>query len=103
MSPAYVSLSNVNVTNYSDYAWADPEALRALGCAEPKQSVGSVETTHGVIRLVVPSQQFLFFSGIANRLGYFNSETALRSYAQNFVASHNAAVVLAWAMPALMA
>jgi hypothetical protein len=103
LSPAYVALSDVNVTNYNDYAWADPEALRAIGSAEPRQSVGSMETTHGVIRLVVPSPQFIFVSGIANRLGYFNSETALRSYAQNFVASHNAGVALAWAMPVLMA
>src|SRR5262245_57821068 len=103
LSPAYVALSNVNITDYSEYVWADQEALRAFATAEPKQSVGSVETTHGVIRLAVASQQFLFVSGIANRLGYFNMETAPRSYAQNFSASHNAGVALAWMMPILMA
>jgi hypothetical protein len=103
LSAAYVALSNVNVTNPSNYAWADPEALRAVAAAEPKQSVGSVETTHGVIRLAVPSQQFLFVSGIANRVGYFNMEVAPRSYAQNFSAAHNAAICLAWIMPTLMA
>jgi hypothetical protein len=64
LSAAYVALSNVNVTNPNNYAWADPEALRAVTAAEPKQSVGSVETTHGVIRLAVPSPQFLFVSGL---------------------------------------
>lgn len=102
-SASYVALSNVNVTNFNDYVWADPEAMDACKAAAPKQSVGSVETTHGVVRLVVPSQQFIFVSGIANRLGYINMEVAPRSYAQNFAASHNAAIALAWSIPALMA
>jgi hypothetical protein len=102
-SASYVALSNVNVTNFNDYVWADPEAMDACKAAAPKQSVGSVETTHGVVRLVVRSQQFIFVSGIANRLGYINMEVAPRSYAQNFAASHNAAIALAWSIPALMA
>ena len=52
---------------------------------------------------MVPSDQFLFVSGMANRVGYFNMEVAPRSYAQSFVAGHNAAVALAWIMPLLMA
>jgi hypothetical protein len=103
LSSAYVALSNVNVTNQNNYVWADPEALRAFATAEPQQTVGSMETTHGLIRLVVPSPQFLFVSPIANRLGYFNMELAPRSYAQNFAVSHNAGVALAWMMPILMA
>ena len=103
VSAAYVALSNVNVTDPNDYVWADPEALRAFAANAPRQAIGSVETTHGVIRLMVPSPQFLFVSGVANRVGYFNMEVAPRTYAQNFVASHNAAVALAWMMPALMA
>jgi hypothetical protein len=103
LSSAYVALSNVNVTNQNNYVWADPEALRAFVAAEPKQTVGSMETTHGLIRLVVPSPQFLFVSPVANRLGYFNMELAPRSYAQNFAVSHNAGVALAWMMPILMA
>jgi hypothetical protein len=103
LSAAYVALSNVNITNHNNYVWADPEAVRAFTQAEPKQAVGSVETTHGVIRLVVPSQEFAFVSGVPNRLGYFNMEVAPRLYAQNFVAAHNAGVALAWMMPTLMA
>ena len=103
VSAAYVALSNVNVTDPNNYAWADPEALRAVAAKAPRQAIGSVETTHGVTRLTVPSPEFLFVSGVANRVGYFNMEVAPRTYAQNFVASHNAAVALAWMMPALMA
>jgi hypothetical protein len=103
LSAGYVALSNVNVTDFNEYAWADPEGLRACAVAAPQQAVGSVETTHGVIRLMLPSDQFLFVSGMANRVGYFNMEVAPRSYAQSFVAAHNAAVALAWIMPLLMA
>ncbi len=103
VSAAYVALSNVNVTDPNNYAWADPEALRAVAAKAPRQAIGSVETTHGVTQLTVPSPEFLFVSGVANRVGYFNMEVAPRTYAQNFVASHNAAVALAWMMPALMA
>lgn len=101
-SASSVALSNVNVTNADNYVWADPQAIRAFMQAPGNSTIGSVETTHGVIRLVVPSPQFLFFSGIANRLGYFNMEVAPRLYAQNFVASHNAGVALASVIPALM-
>jgi hypothetical protein len=103
LSKTHVALCNVNITNHANYAWADPEALRAFSQAAPNLSVGSVETTHGVIRLVVPSQQFVFVSGIANRMGRFDMEVAPRLYAQNFVASHNAGVALSWMMPTLMA
>jgi len=101
-SGGYVAVSDVNVTSVDDYAWADPEALKAFAAAAPKQSVGSVETTHGVTHCVIPSSQFLFVSGIANRLGYFNMEAAPRSYAQDFVVAHNAAIALAWLLPLLL-
>jgi len=103
VSADYVALSDVNVTTPADYVWADPQAMQAMQQAGAKAPVGSMETTHGVIRLTAPSNQFLFVSGIANRLGYFNTEVAPRSYAQNFVASHNAGIVLASVLPVLMA
>ncbi|HTB03533.1 MAG TPA: hypothetical protein VK804_23940 [Bradyrhizobium sp.] len=102
LSAGYAALSDVNVTDFNNYYWTDPEALKACAQAAPRQAVASVETTHGVIRLMVPSDQFLFVSGIANRMGYFNMEAAPRSYAQSFVASHNAAVALAWMTPLIM-
>ncbi|HKP39609.1 hypothetical protein [Mycobacterium sp.] len=103
VSSDYVALSDVNVTTPADYVWADPRAMKAMHDAKVNAPVGSMETTHGVIRLAAPSDQFLFFSGIANRLGYFNSEVAPRAYAQNFAASHNAGIALAYALPLLMA
>ncbi|WP_456854441.1 hypothetical protein [Bradyrhizobium sp. USDA 4501] len=102
VSTTSVAVSNVNVTNPDNYVWTDPEALASFSSVAPKRTIGSVETTHGVIRLCIPSPNFLFVSGIANRLGYFNSELSPRSYAQNFAASHNAGVTVAWLLPRIM-
>lgn len=102
VSSDYVALSDVNVTDPADYVWADQEAMQAVATAGVNAPVGSMETTHGVIRLAAPSDRFLFFSGIANRLGYFDSEVTPRAYAQNFAASHNAGIALAHALPLLM-
>lgn len=103
VSTTCVAVSDVNVTRADDYVWADPAALASFSAAAPKRTVGSLETTHGVIRLCIPSPNFLFVSGIANRLGYFNSELSPRSYAQNFAASHNAGVTVAWLLPRMLA
>lgn len=98
-----VGITNVNVTNSNDYAWADEEAVHAFRAQDSRSAIGSLDTTHGVIDFTIPSQEFLYFSGITNRLGYFLTEVAPRQYAQHFVASHNAAVALAWVLPGLMA
>jgi hypothetical protein len=47
--------ANVNVTNPDNYVWADHAALAAFSEVAPKRTVGSVETTHGVIRICIPS------------------------------------------------
>ena len=101
-SSAAVALSNVNITDPDNYVWADEEVTKAFSRSAGNNTVGSIETTHGVIRLVLPSPQFLFVSGIADRLGYFNMEVGPRLYAQNFVAAHNAGVAMASMVPALM-
>jgi hypothetical protein len=102
VSPDFVAVSSVNVTTPALYAWADRQALEAAEKAGIREAIGSVETTHGVIRLVLRPEQFFFVSGIANGLGAFGAETGPRDYAQNFVASHNAAIALAWMLPRLL-
>jgi hypothetical protein len=101
-SKDYVAVSTVNVTDYAAYVWADSESLAAKKQKGIRQPTGSVETTHGVVRLSTDAP-FLFISGIANRVGYFNSENAPRDYAQNFVAAHNAAIATAWLISVLAA
>jgi hypothetical protein len=90
----YVALADINITNYADYAWADQAVVDAYLATHAKEPIGSLETTHGVIRSCTRAP-FAFVSGITDRVGFFNEEIAPRDYAQNFVAAHNAAVAFA--------
>jgi hypothetical protein len=95
------ALGTVNVTNYDEYVWADLETVAAFEAANTRGALGSVETTHGLIRLAAEDAlkakpRFAFVSGICDRVGYFNAEVNPREYAQNFAASHNMGVVVAW-------
>ena len=96
-----VALGVANVTNYNEYYRVDHEALKAYSSSGAKDPIASVETTHGIIRMQSKAS-FLFVTGIANRLGYFNQEAAPRKYAQDLAAVHNAAVAAAWIMPSLV-
>lgn len=95
-----VSVGVVNVTNSADYAWTDERALRVFKEVAKSAATESLETTHGVVRLIL-GDQFLYVSGIANAIGKFAEEVKVNPYRQNFVASHNAAVALAWLLPEL--
>ena len=101
----YTAVGVVNITNYDDYAWADEEALHAFNevCEAHRERppIGSVETTHGIIRLQSETP-FIFISGITDRIGHFNMEVGPRPYAQNFVCAHNAGVVAAWLIPRIV-
>jgi len=98
----FVALATVNVTNYSDYAWADDSTVTAFRVANTGLPAGSVETTHGVIRACT-SAPFLFVSGITDRVGHFSDDVDVRAYAQNFAAAHNAGIALTMALPGLAA
>jgi len=101
-SSSYTAVGVVNITNYDDYAWADLEAIDSYKAAiqknQQKFPVGSLETTHGIIRLQSQAP-FIFISGITDRVGYFNMEVGPRAYAQNFICAHNAGVAAAWLLP----
>lgn len=91
----YVAVGAVNVTDYSEYAATDAKALAAFAQNENISLARSLETTHGIIRCLSEAP-FIFISGITDRVGHFAEEVAPRTYAQNFVAAHNAGIVLAW-------
>jgi hypothetical protein len=97
----YVALSEVNVTNYDDYAWTDRFAFEKFQASNPTAPVGSVETTHGLIRLI-GGEAFIFVSGITDRLGYFNQDLGPRTAAQNFLAAHNAGIAAVWTLPLIL-
>jgi hypothetical protein len=98
--PDYVAVGNVNVTNYADYDIKDPIALQAVESNFPDALIGSLETTHGLIRMQSEAP-FLFVSGIVDRVGHFAEDVGTPSYAQNFVGAHNAGVAVAWMMAKL--
>jgi len=88
-----VALNTWNITNYDDYAWADGVVTRRFSAAGTGFPIGSVETTHALIRLALPDTvPFLWVTGISNRMGAFDLEVGPRAYAQDFVAAHNAGV-----------
>ena len=97
----YVALSEVNIANYDDYAWSDRFAFEKFKGSNPAASVGSIETTHGLIRLVA-GDAFIFVSGITDRLGYFNQDLGPRTAAQNFLAAHNAGIAAVWTLPLIL-
>jgi hypothetical protein len=102
----FASVGTVNVTNYDDYVWTDPQSVAAFRAESAKCQIGSMETTHGLIRLAAEDAlqavpRFFYVSGLVNSLGYFDFETTPRSYAQNFAAAHNAGIATAWLIPAL--
>jgi len=95
----YVSVGAVNVTNYADYATCDKAALDAFAKSGNGARTPSVETTHGLIRLAAGDAPWMFVSGITDREGYFAQDVGDNEYAQNFTASHNMGVALAWVIP----
>jgi hypothetical protein len=95
--PDYTAVSEVNVVDTNDYGKFDVECVN-LAMAAGGDPIGSVETTHGVIR-VQSEAPFIFVSGITDRLEHFDDDVTKRSYKQNFVAAHNAGIVATWLIP----
>lgn len=95
MAGNYVALSFVNVIEYTDYAWADQEAVDYYHKKKHKSPIGSIETTHGIIKLCATGPIF-FMSGITDRLGYFNMDVTPM---QNYVASFNCGITMAHMLP----
>lgn len=96
----YVALADINVTNYADYVWADPLVVQAYESLKLTPPIGSLDTTHAVVRACTKAA-FMFVSGITDRVGFFSSEVSPAPYGQNFVAAHNAALAVAFAIPAI--
>lgn len=98
----WIALGAINVTNYDDYVWTDAETIAAFRSIDPKTTsgrIGSMETTHGLIRELSDPARFMFVSGITDTVPYFDMQVTPRVYSQNFVAAHNAGVAVAWLIP----
>ncbi len=97
---SYVSVGVVNVSNNQDYHEIDQQALKQFANVSNGHHALSIETTHGLIRVCLDNP-FLYLSGIVNEVGAFAEEVKTKKYAQNYAASHNAAVCLAWMLPVI--
>lgn len=101
----FLGLSTVNITDYHDYATADQIGMEIIKNGGITNTIGSAETTHGVIRLQ-SNAPFVFISGITDRSGHFDedvngkdSKGNTKTEAQNFTAAYNIGICLAWLMP----
>jgi hypothetical protein len=101
MDAALTALADVNVQDYTKYKLTDPLTVDACKRADTGVLIGSVDTTLALVRAKTDPAPFLFVSGIANELGFFNRDVSDTEYASNFIASHNAGVALAWLLPVL--
>jgi hypothetical protein len=100
-----LALSTVNVTNPADYPLSDPSGMQAVLNANIRLTVGSVESTHGIIRLLT-NAPFIFISGITNRFTLMgidalgtDNQGNVKLNSVNFSGSFNLGVALAWLMP----
>jgi hypothetical protein len=98
---ALTTVADVNVADYTKYKITDPQTVDACKTADPQVRIGSIDTTLALIRAKTDPAPFLFVSGIANELGFMNRDVTDTEYPENFVASHNAGVVVAWLLPIL--
>ena len=98
----FIAVGDVNVQDNSKYKITDPPSVDACHKADGTARIGSIDTTSALIRAKTEPAPFLFLSGIANELGFFNRDVGDFEYAQNQVAAHNVGVVLAWLLPVIV-
>lgn len=53
------ALGTLNVTNYGDYKYKDPETVASYAASGNKSRTVSIETSHGLIRLSRPEASFM--------------------------------------------
>jgi hypothetical protein len=86
----YVSVGDLNITDYTEYATTDPLTLTAFQDLESGFITPSLETTHGIIRLS-SNAPTIFISAIVNRIKMVNQEA---TPAQNYAGAFNAGVTI---------
>jgi len=101
IAPNAVSVGVVNVVTPIHYKWADRQALDRFASVAPHSVAACLETTHGLIRILLKTP-FIYVSGFANTVGRYDEEVVPNKYLQNFVAGHNAAVAITWLLPEIV-
>lgn len=87
----------INVLDYGEYAWVDNQAVASFRTVEKNLPVGSIETTHALIRLC-SDEPCLFMSAITDSEGRFDIEV---TSPQNYLCAFNAGIALGYFMTAI--
>jgi hypothetical protein len=99
-----VALGTLNVTDYNEYKFKDPETVRSYRAQGQTAMPVSLETTHGLIRLGSDPAPFLFVSGITDAFLHFDAEVGIPALAdaQNFAAAYNAGITVRYMLAGYM-
>jgi hypothetical protein len=99
-----VALGTLNVTDYNEYKFKDPETVRAFDGQAHSDEAVSLETTHGLIRLASDPAPFLFVTGITDNFLHFDDQVGGLATAdpQNFAAAYNAGIAIRYMLAVLM-
>jgi hypothetical protein len=99
-----VGLGTLNVTDYNEYKFKDPDTVRAYDAQGHHSTAVSLETTHGLIRLASDPAPFLFVTGITDTFLHFDDQvgTPALADAQNFAAAYNAGITVRYMLAGLL-
>jgi hypothetical protein len=91
-----VALGTVNVTDYNEYKFKDPETAASYAEQGYTAAPVSLETTHGLIRLASDPAPFIFVSGITDAFLHFDEQVGVPALAdaQNFAAAYNTGITV---------
>jgi hypothetical protein len=99
-----VALGTLNVTDYNEYKFKDPETVAAYLAQGHKAAAVSLETTHGLIRLASDPAPFLFVTGITDAFLHFDEQVSVPvlADAQNFAAAYNTGITVRYMLAGYM-
>lgn len=99
-----VGLGTLNVTDYNEYKFKDPESVAAYASQHYTDNAVSLETTHGLIRLASDPAPFIFVTGITDAFLHFDEQVGTPALAdtQNFAAAYNTGITLRYMLAAYL-
>ena len=99
-----VGLGTINVTDYNEYKFKDPETVASYMAQGHSATPVSLETTHGLIRLASHPAPFLFVTGITDTFLHFDQQVGVPALAdaQNFAAAYNAGITVHYMLAGYM-
>jgi hypothetical protein len=99
-----VALGTLNVTDYNEYKFKDPETVASYLAQRHHAIPVSLETTHGLIRLGCDPAPFIFVTGITDSFLHFDEQVGVPALAdsQNFAAAYNTGITVRYMLGGYM-